>query len=126
MVTAGDDLNDQMKTSQGLAESVVPNGAAWAALLAASIGALGFGIVTDISECSAGASKALLWYRPAGSLSGVAGVAILIWVVLWGVLHALWRTRRIKKPGILMAITLAIAGAAIVTTFPPFYELLGG
>ena len=85
-----------------------------------------FGIATDLSECSPRAAKLLLWYRPAGSLSGVAGVAILIWVVVWAALFVLWRGKRIANGRILMAIILAVGGAAIVATFPPFYELLGG
>ena len=107
-------------------DQTVPNGSAWAALLAGSIGGLAFGVATDLSECSARAAKALLWYGPAGSLSGVAGVAIFIWVAVWGILHARWRKTRVAKPGILMGLTLTIAVLALVATFPPFYGLFGG
>jgi hypothetical protein len=125
-IRVGDDLKDQMETSQGVGGPAVSNGSAWAALLAASMGGLGFAIATDISECSARAAKALLWYRPAGSLSGVAGAAIVTWIVTWGALYLLWRKRRLASQGLLLGVTITIGLLALVATFPPLYGLFGG
>jgi hypothetical protein len=103
-----------------------PNGAAWAAMLAAAIGGAGFGVLTDMSECSARVSKLLQWYRPAGALSGVAICAMGTWIVVWSALHIRWQGKRLANERRMMFVTLMLALAAIVTTFPPFYELFGG
>jgi hypothetical protein len=103
---------------------MLPNGAAWAALLAASIGAAGFGLLTVLSESSHAASKILQWYPPAGSLSGVAICAILIWAAAWVVLHVRWKRQTIQNASMLMAISFAMVLLALLATFPPFYELL--
>jgi hypothetical protein len=102
------------------------NGAAWAALLAAGIGGFAFGLITDASECSATISKHLIWYQPAGALSGVAICAIIVWLISWAGLHIWWSGRRIKAQGMLIAVISFLAAAAVLTTFPPFYELFGG
>jgi hypothetical protein len=103
------------------------NGSAWAALLAAGIGGFAFGILTDISECSTGASKFLQrCYPPAGSLSGVAVYAVLIWMLVWIALHLRWNNRQIQNQRLLMAGIILLMLAAFITTFPPFYELIGG
>jgi len=103
-----------------------PDGPAWAALLAASIGAAAFGLITDASECSARVSRSLQWYRPAGALSGVAIGAIVIWVVAWVALHVRWRGMSFQNRRTPMSAILLLALVALVTTFPPFYELFGG
>jgi hypothetical protein len=103
------------------------NGSAWAALLSAGIGGFAFGILTDISECSANASKLLQHcYPPAGALSGVAVCAVLVWVSAWIALHLFWNNRQIQNQRLLMVVILLLALAAFVTTFPPFYEMIGG
>jgi len=99
------------------------NGPAWAVMLSASIGAVAFGSLTMLSECSPRASHFLLWYRPAGSLSGVAICAILIWVGVWAVLHARWKSKRIGYQRSLMVVILALVLFSLLATFPPFYEL---
>lgn len=101
----------------------LPNGPAWAALLAAGIGCVSFGVITDISESSARVSRALQWYSPAGSLSGVAMCAIVIWLIAWAALHARWRDRQLANQRTLMTATFLLILAALVTTFPPFYGL---
>ena len=103
------------------------NGAAWAALLSAGIGGLGFGILTDISECSPSASKLLLKvYPPAGSLSGVAVCSVLVWIAVWMALHARWHRRQIHHQRTMVVVIVLLTLAALVTTFPPFYESMGG
>jgi hypothetical protein len=99
------------------------NGPAWAALLAAGVGCAAFGLLTDVSEASAGAAKFLQWYRPSGSLSGVAGAAVLVWGVTWVILRLRWGDRQLERAGLLTAVTAALVVAGIVMTFPPFYEL---
>jgi hypothetical protein len=104
----------------------VSNGAAWATLLAAGLGGFAFGLITDLSECSARVAKLLAWYRPAGALSGVVICAIIVWLGIWAALHTRWNGKRLEAQGTLIAIISLLALAAVVTTFPPFYEMLGG
>jgi hypothetical protein len=118
-------MTDQTAAVENSGAEVTPNGPAWAALLSAGIGGFGFGVLTDLSECSGRVSRMLQWYRPAGSLSGVAILAVLIWLAVWAVFHSRWKHKRIRNQRALMALTLALALAALVSTFPPFYELLG-
>jgi hypothetical protein len=103
---------------------LLPNGAGWAALVAASIGAAGFGLLTVLSECSHAASKILHWYSPAGSLSGVALCAVLIWAVAWAVLHAGWKGKKLMNGSKLMMVSFALVLLALLATFPPLYDLL--
>ncbi len=103
-----------------------PNGPAWAGLLSAAIGAIAFGIITDLSECSAKISKLLQWYRPAGALSGVGICTVVIWLTTWVVLHRRWKTSRVHNQQALMIFTITLSALSLVLTFPLFYELIGG
>ena len=101
-----------------------PDGPAWAALVSAGIGGLGFGILTDLSEIFPDRAKHLLqFYPPAGSLTGVAVCAIVIWAAAWFGLHVRWNGKQIKHKRTLMAVTLLLVLAALVLTFPPFYDM---
>lgn len=100
------------------------SGAAWAGLLAAGIGGVTFGALTDLSETSAAASRALQWYQPAGSLSGVAIGTILVWFTLWAILHLRWKNKQLRHERTLLIVTCLLVVIALVATFPPFYELL--
>jgi hypothetical protein len=104
----------------------LPNGPAWAALIAAALGGTSFGIITDASECSTKIASYLLWYRPAGALSGVAATATLLWLLTWTILHLRWRTQNIQRQTPLAYLLATLLALAFLTTFPPFYELLGG
>lgn len=102
------------------------HGTAWAALFSAGIGCAAFGVLTLLSECVPALSKALNWYKPSGALSGVAILAIIIWLVVWAALGARWHHRRLQNERSLMIATVVLVLVGIVTTFPPFYELFGG
>ena len=105
------------------ATAAAANGAAWAALLAAGIGCTAFGLFTDLSEVSARASAMLNWYNPSGSLSGVAGCAMVLWLASWYVLAIHWKNRRLAAPGKIMWLTVLLVILGLLTTFPPFYSL---
>jgi len=112
--------------SQQVYDPEAPTGSAWAALLAAAIGAAAFGLFTDISENSATVARYLQWYKPAGSLSGVTISAIIIWLAAWFALNGRWHYKNIRHQKTLLTLTIFLGIAAIVATFPPFYELFGG
>jgi hypothetical protein len=117
-------MTNQMTGESPTAEvDARPNGGAWAALLSAAIGGAAFGLLTDASECSARVAKMLNWYNPSGALSGVAISAILVWVITWILLRAKLGNKRLTNQWMPMAMTVFLVLVAIVTTFPPFYEL---
>jgi hypothetical protein len=99
------------------------DGPAWAALLAGAIGAFAFAGLTVASEASAAVARALLWYRPAGSLSGVAGGAVLTWAIAWVALHLRWAGRHVKRSRLLLVVVIGLVVAALLGTCPPVYEL---
>ncbi len=115
--------DEVLNARENLGADASPNGSAWAALVGAGVGCAGFGIVTDVSEWSAGVSRMLQWYSPAGSLSGVAGCAMVIWVGVWWVLHARWRERRLQSERKLMGVTFLLVLTGLIATFPPFYGM---
>jgi hypothetical protein len=115
------DTDRQTDTSASLREQ--PNGPAWAAILAAGIGCASFGIVTDLAECSARVNGALEWYRPAGGLSGVAGCAIVLWLMAWALLNLRWKHRQIATSRGIMVLAIVLVLIGVLATFPPFYEL---
>jgi hypothetical protein len=67
------------------------NGPASAALLAAGIGCLAFGLRVTLVEASSDVKQALNFYNPVGPLSEESTVAVVIWLLVWGVLHWFWK-----------------------------------
>jgi hypothetical protein len=95
------------------------NGAAMAAMLAAGIGAFAMAFFVIVNE--AGLFTAPTLYGPAGGVSGRTTFATLVWLLVWGVLHARWRAREIA-PGRVFRLTLALVGAGVLGTFPPLWS----
>jgi hypothetical protein len=52
-------------------------------------------------------------------------VAIAIWLVVWLVLHRLWRARTISMSRVNTLSVLLFVGGVLLT-FPPFMDLLQG
>lgn len=98
------------------------NGAAAAAILAASIGSLVLGVFTILSDRSAAWKSLLTFYRPTGALSGVTTVAILLWLVVWGVLDRLWKSRTVSLKQINVAAIILLT-LSLLATFPPIGDL---
>ncbi len=100
----------------------LPNGPMAAALLAGGIGAAALGVTTTLAEAIAAVGKAFNWYNPVGPLSGKVGVALIIYVVAWIVLHTLWRGRNVDFDRVsTIAIVLLVIG--LLLTFPPVFDL---
>lgn len=109
---------------------VRPSGPALAAALAAGLGVLGLAIAQVLSEMSPGVKGALqalgnLWIPGApgiGPYSGKETVALLTWLISWGVLHGAWRTREL--PVTTIGVTaLFLVGVATTLLWPPVTEL---
>lgn len=97
------------------------NGAAMAAVLASGIGSFSIGLIVVLNEAGVFAVPAL--YGPAGGVSGRTTLAVVVWLVAWGVLHSRWRERNVDAARILTA-TLTLVVLGVLGTFPPLWQLL--
>ncbi len=101
------------------------NGPSAAAVLAAGIGLAVTGIVSTFAEAIASFGKALVWVKPVGDLSGKTIIGIVVWLVAWLILGLAWRDRDIRYvPVVIIAAVLLVVG--LLTTFPPFFDLVSG
>ena len=100
--------------------AVIPNGGALAAVLAAGIGAFAMGLLVIASEAGLFAAPSL--YGPSGGLSGRSTLAVITWLIAWGILHARWRNRNVKHDTVLTWSLLLVA-LAVLMTFPPVWGM---
>jgi len=116
-----------MSTTQNTARSEVeiPNGPGAAAILAAGIGCAAMGILAFAGDASDAIGKALNFYNPTGTLSGVTTLAILVWLAAWFLLNRAWRARTVAIARVNVA-AFALLAVGFVLTFPPFMDLLQG
>ena len=103
----------------------LPNGPGAAAILAAGIGSAAMGVLAFAGDASDAIGKALNFYNPTGTLSGVTTLAIIIWLIAWFVLARMWGTKTVDvvKINIVSFVLLAVG---FLLTFPPFMDLLQG
>jgi len=99
----------------------VPHGPAAAAILSAGVGAFALGGLTLWAGASAGVMSALALWAPAGSLTGKSGIAVIIWLLTWMVLHTIWKNREVSLPRVVVVVLVLLAGAYVLT-FPPVFE----
>ena len=119
------DSQSQTEEHGTAAEPQLPNGPAAAAILAAGIGCAVLGVLSLAGDASKAVAKLLSFYNPSGPLSGVTTVAILVWLVVWFILAARWRTRTVGI-GKVNATAFLLLALGILLTFPPFADLLQG
>lgn len=110
------------KASNVSKESSLPNGPAAAALLAGGIGAAVLGIVTTVSEASAGAAAAMNWSAPVGPLSGKVGITIIVYLIAWAILHFAWRGKNVNFNQI-ATVAFVLLAIGLLGTFPPVFDL---
>jgi hypothetical protein len=100
--------------------SATLNGAAVAAYVGAAIGALAMGLVVILNEAGIFAAPAL--YGPAGGVSGRTAIAVVIWLIGWGLLHHRWKDREIEPRRVhVVAFILIVLG--LLFTFPPVWKV---
>jgi hypothetical protein len=110
-----------IQTTQG----TMPNGPGAAAILAAGIGCAAVGILAFAGDASQAIGRALNFYNPVGTLSGVSTLGIIVWLVAWLVLGSTWRERTVDLGKVnVIAFVLLVVG--FLLTFPPFMDLLQG
>jgi hypothetical protein len=114
-----------MNTSSYLSSpniSALTNGSGAAALLSAGIGTFAVAILAFVGDKSTLVRSHLAFYKPTGPLSGVTSVAILIWLLTWGILEWRWRKKTVAL-GRISATAIALLCLSLVLTFPPFVDL---
>jgi hypothetical protein len=114
-----------MNTSSHLSSPDIPaltNGSGAAALLSAGIGAFAVAVLAFAGDKSALVRSHLAFYKPTGPLSGVTSVAVLIWLLTWGILEWRWRKKAVAM-GRISATAIALLCLSLVLTFPPFVDL---
>jgi cell division protein FtsW (lipid II flippase) len=101
----------------------IPDGPAWAAILAAAIGCAFFGLLVVFAAASKSFSDSLNVYSPTGDLSGKSTLSIGAWLIAWMILHRRWKRKNLKSPGKVMIASVILILLALVMTFPPFFTL---
>jgi hypothetical protein len=99
------------------------NGSGAAAVVSAGVGAFALATLAIAGDKSAAIARSLIFYKPAGPLSGVTTVAILIWGFTWGILDWRWRDNNVAA-GRVYALALILLGLSFLLTFPPLADLL--
>jgi hypothetical protein len=105
-------------------QSETTNGLVVAAMLAAGIGCFFLGLTTSLAQGSKAIGGMLNFYNPVGPLAGKTTVAVLLWLVAWGILASKWKNRS-PDFGKVYKVTLILVGLGVLGTFPPFFNLLG-
>jgi hypothetical protein len=105
----------------GIAYPDKPEGPISAAVIAAGIGAFALGLVTTLAEASTSFKDWLQWSDDVGPLSGKTILAVIVWLVAWGVLHIVLRTRPYETRRALI-IALVLIALGVIGTFPTFFE----
>jgi hypothetical protein len=110
-----------MNISNGTA-SPLTNGSGAAAILAAGTGSFALAVLACAGDKLAAVKNSLVFYKPTGPLSGVTTVAILVWLLTWGILEWRWRNRTVAA-GRISAIALVMLALGLLLTFPPVVDL---
>ena len=106
---------------QGIDFPDKPEGPIAAAILAGGVGCLALGVFTTLAEASTDIKDWLNWKDSVGPLAGKTVMAVIVWLVAWGVLHAVYRTKPFEtRRALVIALVLIALGA--VGTFPTFFQ----
>jgi hypothetical protein len=111
--------------SNHIDRDVSPNGPAAAAILATGIGCATLGVLAFAADASPAFGRLLNIYNPTGTLSGVTTGTIIVWLVMWFVLHRFWCQRSVSLAKINVFAFMLLA-VAFLLTFPPVMDLLQG
>ena len=105
-------------------QSEASNGPVAAAMLAAGNGSFVLGLMICLAEGSKAIAGILNFYGPVGPLSGKTIVAVVVWLVAWGVLASKWKDQSADF-GKIYNLTLILVGLGLLGSFPLFFDLLG-
>ena len=96
-----------------------------AAMLAAGMGGVVFGIFITLAEHVPAFKAMMNFYNPVGPLAGKSTYGVMAWLISWVVLHFALRNRELQSRTALI-ITFVLVGISLLLTFPPVYMALGG
>jgi hypothetical protein len=99
-----------------------PEGPIVAAILAGGVGCLAMGVFTTLAEASTSLADKLAWSDKVGPLSGKTIMTVIVWLISWAILHAVYRNRAAETKGAL-TIALVLIGLGVLLTFPTFFQL---
>jgi hypothetical protein len=103
-------------------DPALTNGSGAAAIFSAGVGCFVLAMLAVVADKSMVIQRRLIFYRPTGPLSGVTTVAIVVWLVTWGILDWSWR-RKTMAAGRIYAIALTLLALSLILTFPPVGDL---
>jgi hypothetical protein len=115
-------MNERDPETAGMTPSI-PNGSAAAAILSAGICTFVFSVVAFAGDKSPAIKNGLVFYKPTGALSGVATVAVGVWILCWVLLEWRWGSRSVALKSI-CTTSLVLLGLSLLLTFPPIVDLL--
>jgi hypothetical protein len=101
------------------------NGPAVAAVLAAATGVFMIGFLNIAGEFVGTIRNLLTWNRDIGSVTGKAGVAVIVWLLVWALLGASYRGRDVDA-GRLLMISWVLIIVGFVLTLPVVASTVGG
>ena len=107
------------------------NGAAGAAVLSAALGLFSLAVTQVVTHGSPQITTVVhnlgkLWMPGSegiGPYSGKQTLALLAWLISWGILHYFWRKRELNLM-IVGTLALALIGVATTLVWPPIYTAL--
>ena len=110
--------------------STKPNGPVAASFIAAGVGSLVLGIFVLLNEVSPDINNFLKFDasfglgKGVGPLSGKVILAIIAFVVSWGILHVMWRGKEVdfKKA---LTVSMVLVGPGFLLTVPPVFMIFG-
>lgn len=98
-----------------------PFAPAAAALLAAGIGCVVFGVLTALTAASQSVADALTFMPKVGPLSGQALTAAIVFLGSWELLALALRGKEPSEKRVFVAMWVMLA-LGVVLTFPPVYQ----
>jgi hypothetical protein len=114
------EVDDELR-ARGIDFPDRPEGPIAAAILAGGVGCLALGVLTTLAEASTTIKDWLNWNDDVGPLSGKTGMAVIIWLIAWAVLHVVYRTKPFETRRAL-TITLVLIALGALGTFPTFFQ----
>jgi hypothetical protein len=119
--TSADSRPEGEIVDQGVELPDRPEGPIAAAVLAGGIGCFVLGLLTTLAEANASFKDWLSWNDDVGPLSGKTGLTVIVWLIVWAILHAVYRGRRFETRRALL-IALILVALGVVGTFPTFFQ----
>jgi hypothetical protein len=96
-----------------------------AALVSAGLGCAVLGVLVVLAEASARFEALMTFYAPAGSLTGKTTVPVIVWLMVWGLLHLRLKGRDLDFARA-FRLTAVLVVIGLLGTFPPFFGLFAG